>query len=49
MKVYCKPKLEYINVTAEERFANGSKCVPYGYCGKPDPDHPGQTIHPYNL
>ena len=32
MKIYVKPALEYVKLTAEEKFANASPCVDYGQC-----------------
>ncbi|SDI00751.1 hypothetical protein [Desulfosporosinus hippei] len=32
MKIYVKPALEYVKLTAEEKFANASTCVDYGQC-----------------
>ena len=32
MKIYIKPTLEYVKLTAEEKFANPSACVDYGQC-----------------
>ncbi len=46
MKNYIKPQFEFVTLTAEEQFAQGSKCVPSGYC------HfviDGKTVVPYNF
>lgn len=32
MKVYNKPQFEYVQLTAEERFAVGSLCEDVGIC-----------------
>ncbi|MFZ3102546.1 MAG: hypothetical protein WA131_08365 [Desulfitobacteriaceae bacterium] len=32
MKVYVKPMLEYVKLTAEEKFANASICEEFGQC-----------------
>ncbi|WP_167967855.1 hypothetical protein [Dehalobacter sp. CF] len=47
MKGYIKPQIEYIKLTAEEKFASPSKCIPSGYCHYVDST--GKEVVPYNF